>query len=81
MHRFPLVLIHWHDAYSPSGWQTLDDIKKIKPELVITVGFIIEQSKDKLTIAASVSGNDFGEVITIPKKWIFKRKMLNGNTT
>lgn len=77
---FPIVWIEWHDATSPTGWQTMAEAQALAPEHVITVGFLISQNKDKVTIAASLSGNECGEIIVIPKSWVTQmRRLSKGN--
>ena len=66
-----VTLVHWKDAVADVGW---DD--NIKSELhdCTSIGFIIDETKDALTLANTVSQDQSNCRINIPKKWILKRK-------
>lgn len=59
------VLIKWVDIVSWSGWNDeLIDKGEDEPAEFLTVGFILKQTKSKLTI--SDTGNAIGNVTTFP---------------
>ena len=68
-----VTLVHWKDAVADVGW---DD--NIKSELhdCTSIGFIIDETKDALTLANTVSQDQSNCRINIPKKWILKRKVV-----
>ena len=50
LQAFPMVEIIWDDASElPSGWS--DEVGKIEPKYALSVGFLIEQTKDHLILA------------------------------
>lgn len=68
-----LLLVHWRDAISNhSGWEKLDRISKQEPETVMSVGWELRRTKAKLTLVASISGDDGSQDVTIPLGWIVK---------
>lgn len=75
---YPLVEVIWNDAASNSeSWVHLDDI--IKPEQVNTTGFLVKETNEYLTVAASVSNQEefietVGNTMTIPKGMIVSRR-------
>lgn len=75
---YPLVEIIWDDASSNSeSWVHLDDI--VRPERVNTTGFLVKETEEFITIAASVSAveeyiDTVGNTMTIPKGMIVSRR-------
>lgn len=75
---YPLTEVIWDDAASNSeSWVHLDDV--IQPERVNTTGFLVKETEDYITIAASVSAiEDYietvGNTMTIPKGMIVSRR-------
>lgn len=70
MPDFPIVLVQWLDAVGGDTWKTIDSLKDMHPQKVTTIGFLVQETKHKLIIAASISGEDCGEYICIPKPWV-----------
>jgi hypothetical protein len=73
MARPPIIAVEWIDAVSNSGWEPID--KQEPPHTCTTVGFLVFENQEYLTIAAT-----FGEPpaetnnrISIPKGWIKNR--------
>jgi hypothetical protein len=49
-----VVLVEWLDAYThDSGWKSIKSVKKQGPVLVRTVGFLVKEAEDHVTVAAS----------------------------
>jgi hypothetical protein len=75
---YPLVEVIWDDAASNSeSWVHINDI--VAPERVNTTGFLVKETDEFLTIAASVSAvEDYietvGNTMTIPKGMIVTRR-------
>jgi hypothetical protein len=68
--KHKIVKIVWIDSASYSGWHSSQDILEIgeKPEVVITIGFLIKETKETYVIAHSTD-EDVGYcgVLEIPK--------------
>lgn len=58
MNNFPLVKIDWVDASQKSGWHNKEDIDFERPMDIMTVGYIIHQNDEKVTVAASLTDLD-----------------------
>ena len=67
--------LHWLDAISQTGWLSVNDMDKIKPSNAVSSSmWIYKNTKEYITLFGTYSYDDkgeieFGEVITIPKKW------------
>tara|TARA_R100001086_G_scaffold211403_1_gene127359 strand:+ start:417 stop:671 length:255 start_codon:yes stop_codon:yes gene_type:complete len=76
---FPLVMITWLDATDiETGWTALQDIKDKKLASVESIGWLVEENAEKMTLIACLDETDQngGRGVVIPKPWIVKRKKL-----
>lgn len=66
-----VTLVYWKDAVADVGWE-----ESVKSELhdCTSIGFVVDETKDALTLANTVSQDQSNCRIHIPKKWIQKRK-------
>ena len=75
------VIVEWFDAYEmESGWQTIEYAIKIKPPIIYSLGYVLNQQKDFITIAGDIGrkgDSDCGRVQLIPKSWIKKIKLID----
>jgi hypothetical protein len=69
----PVIYVEWVDAVADAGWET-----KPKAEIhpCVTVGFLIDENKDALCIASTLSKDDTNARMHIPKAWIKKRRRI-----
>lgn len=75
-----LVYIEWVDSTSLYGgvWKNIGDIDAMKGPCTITsIGFLLKETKDYVSIAAHVSDSQVSGDMIIPKVAITKRKVLN----
>ena len=72
--------IEWDDSVSRTGnvWVDIDEVKRTKIDRCTTIGFIVKETKELITIvnsydsqSHSVSGD-----MTIPKSAIRKRRIV-----
>ena len=68
-----LVLVEWIDSCSPSvnGWECINEVELKPPSKPWTVGFILEETEDCITLVQTISGDQILGRITIPKVAIF----------
>jgi len=88
---YPLVEVIWDDATSLSqNWENKDEFAKkpLKPEIVLSVGFLVKESDDYLVLAMDTdSDGDHASRSQIPKGMVRKLKILrkedkdNGTST
>jgi len=72
-----LLLITWRDAVTNhAGWASLKEIAKQGPGIVKSVGWELKRTKTKLTLVASVSGEEGSQDVTIPLPWIVSEEEL-----
>ena len=68
--------IKWLDCVSQTGWISEKDIDSAKPATCITGDFwVYKNTPEYITLFGTYSKDEdgkieFGEVITIPKKWV-----------
>jgi len=67
-------LVEWSDTTSIQGaWSTAEDVKNIRPTLIKTVGEIIHNDDDYVTIVGSTgTDGEYGDVNCIPRNCIVK---------
>lgn len=73
---YPMVEVVWDDAAElVSGWS--DDIENDGPQLVISVGFLIKETKEHIVIAQDIDehGHHNGRS-RIPRGMVKKMKIL-----
>ena len=75
--RKKLYEVEWLDAYEHyAGWHSLKDAKKIRPKKVLSVGYVLEENKDYVILAADIGlhkDTDVGRLTVIPGQWIIKK--------
>jgi hypothetical protein len=74
---YKMALVEWVDSKRGDGWVRLGDLDHAISECE-SLGWVISESKDSITISAHVAGNPdqcCGE-ITIPRKAISKITMF-----
>lgn len=62
------VKVTWVDASTKSGWTDRQDVE-LTPALVRSVGWLVEETKDSISLASSFGRNgpgDFADYLTIP---------------
>ena len=73
------IYVEWDDSSSMAStvWKDKKQVAASKPCRCTTIGFVIAEDKDSLTLAGSLDGGDFisGDM-NIPKCAIRKRRKL-----
>jgi hypothetical protein len=54
---FPLVLVEWKDHCSETTWVSPKDLTN-QPELCLTVGWLVKEDDDGMTIVSCVDAKD-----------------------
>lgn len=69
---YPIVQVIWYDAESHDEWEDISDIngRKIKP--IHTVGYLIEDHAEHITLAMNLdeTNEKISMVMVIPNFWI-----------
>lgn len=71
-----LIYIEWIDAISSSGWSTPEEHQ---PDYCFTLGFLVYESKEAFTVAATTSLEEVNAVMVVPKAWCKVVKRFNTN--
>ena len=62
------VKIVWRDAVSHAEWLNPEDVKKYKPYLNVSEGFLLEKNKNATIVYMSYNDTDIGDVCVIPSE-------------
>ena len=73
-----LAYVEWVDAVSigTGGWVKLRDVEKLTPDLVRSVGWVVEETQEYLTMISHNGDNEVAGEFCIPKTCIRKRRIL-----
>lgn len=75
-----IVLIEWLDSKGITNqWEYVDDIESLKPCQCHSVGFLIEETKEYITIAQSINESQILGRTAIPQCSIKNIKYLTNN--
>jgi hypothetical protein len=69
----PVVYVEWVDAVADAGWAANP---KAEIHECVTVGFLVDETKDALCIASTLSREDTNARMHIPKAWVKKRRRI-----
>jgi len=78
---YPIAVVFWEDAYSNDEWISLEEAKSHKACKQRSVGWLVDESDDHVTIIQTESKDDnlAGARLTIPKPYIRKFETMVGN--
>lgn len=71
------VEIKWVDSCSRGmPWTDRDDLANLSPAVIRSVGFVVAESDDSVTLAAHLSPHQVAGVMCIPRVAITSRRKL-----
>lgn len=70
------VRIHWVDATMEGGWHDKEYAAHISGAEAFSVGFLIAENDDWVKLAQTVSVNEDGNLLEIPRRWILSMDEL-----
>lgn len=83
---FPLVELHWIDSYSDSGWFHIGQggpascyTTDMAVDPICTIGFLIEETDDVVTIVSSLHSDGKIGSLSIPKCDVVARWEIRGS--
>lgn len=72
-----ILLIKWIDSHGiTSEWEFKDELKPLKPCECMSVGFLVEKTREYITIALGDSETQYLGRLTIPMRSVIKVKIL-----
>lgn len=54
---FPLLLVEWKDHFTEDSWTEKDKLST-KPELCLTVGWLVKETDEIMILASGIDPND-----------------------
>lgn len=69
-----VIYFEWIDAVAGAGWDELKS--KHSCDHCSTIGFLVEENDNEITVAATISDKQCNARMTVPKAWIKKRKTI-----
>ena len=76
------MMVKWLDITAQSEpWISLDEAKDMKPAVMVSLGWIIKETLEYITIASTVDTEDelVGDVNCIPRAAILEMKCLSSD--
>jgi len=70
-----VLYVEWIDATATAGWDKFDR-KDATVDLCKSIGFLVKQNKDMISLAAAISDKECNAIINIPTLWIKKKKYV-----
>jgi hypothetical protein len=77
--KYDIVEVTWEDSATRAAWHSLEEAKGDKFLVIKTLGYLVNDVPQKVTVAASIDDKehaDVGDVTTIPKSCIKRIKRL-----
>lgn len=81
--KFRILYVEWVDAQSYHGWTSNnlvkhDNNKGSKNGFIVSCGVLVDETEEFVTISPGIDemNGNCNNPLTIPKKWILKRKWL-----
>lgn len=68
-----LIYVEWYDATAVSDW-VQDDDDQIQVDLCQSVGFLVKENDQFISLAAAKSEDKYNAIINIPKPWVERRE-------
>ena len=78
-----IIYVEWVDSNQFAGWQEVEELKTQRAMHCFSVGWVVAESKDSITLATNITEENHptaiyqcNGVMTIPKKAIVKSKVI-----
>lgn len=55
---FPIVEVTWEDSTSWHTWNPIEDAAKLRPDGLISIGYLVKQTKKHIVIAQTLGYDD-----------------------
>jgi hypothetical protein len=74
----PITIIEWFDSCSIRGgtWHSHDDAEQLVPDRIKSVGWVLKETKEAVTMVPHTAEHSVGGEMCIPKVAITKRWIL-----
>lgn len=68
--------VRWVDSCSPRGWTQKEALKGYVPVQIESIGWVVSEDANSLTLAGHASTTEYDGIMCIPKAVITSRKKL-----
>ena len=75
--RYKFKIVEWLDAAAGSSWEKVTDSDLLAVDQAYTAGWVVKETKEFITFAGTISGEQINNFISIPKAWIKRSKTIN----
>lgn len=65
---YKLVKVEWNDACAISSWSKVG--APHDPERCTSVGYLVEDGTDHITVACTISGDEYNAAIRLKRSWV-----------
>lgn len=69
-----IIEVEWEDAATVDGWHEADT--EPGGSMCLTVGYLVAETKERISLAGSVGDDEACAVMTIPKGCVRKRRVI-----
>lgn len=77
--EYPLAYVLWEDAYTRDEWTDISEAKSHTPALIHTIGWLLDESNEHVTIVQSLGDNEARSRLTVPVPYIKSMEIMMGN--
>lgn len=81
-----MIYVEWVDSCQSHNWQAVEELKSQRSLHCFSVGWIVAENKDSITLAANISEKNHPTafyqccgVMTIPQKAIVQKKVMDSS--
>lgn len=71
-----LVLVHWEDACTTGRWHNKEHYAAVRPWIVKSVGWVVIDTAEFITIIQSVSDDSMTDGLTVPRSCVKSVEVL-----
>jgi len=71
-----VIIVEWVDSAFLQGWMSRDDVKTHRISPCVSVGLLVNETRDQITIMQSAGKEQYGDGLTIPRVCIKRMRTL-----
>ena len=74
-----MVLVEWNDSFFTHGWRGKDEFRDLGIAPCVSVGVVVSEDDNKITLVLSMGEENYADSMTIPKGCIKRIRRLKVN--
>ena len=75
-YNMKMVMVEWDDSYTEYGWNQKEYYKEIRPTYPVSIGVLVVDNKECITLIQTLSNSQYTGSITIPRGCIKRIRYL-----